>query len=145
MLWNVYNALRIIQCILNKNGKQRIIHMNYRVEGSVIMERPEDFDAENFECGQCFRWNLQEDGYWTGVALGTYSSSGRRGHGPFLCSDDDFLKVWMPYFDLGRDYTAVRARISIDPFTAKAAEFGKVYAYCSRMHGKLLLLHCVAV
>lgn len=42
-----------------------------------------------------------------------------------MSSYGDFLKVWMPYFDLGRDYTAVRARISIDPFTAKAAEFGK--------------------
>lgn len=128
MLWNVYNALRIIQCILNKNGKQRIIHMNYRVEGSsVIMERPEDFDAEKiFECGQCFRWNLQEDGYWTGVALGHVLKLREEGDTVrFLCSEDDFLKVWMPYFDLGRDYTAVRARISIDPFTAKAAEFGK--------------------
>ena len=102
--------------------------MNYRVEGSsVIMERPEDFDAEKiFECGQCFRWNLQEDGYWTGVALGHVLKLREEGDTVrFLCSEDDFLKVWMPYFDLGRDYTAVRARISIDPFTAKAAEFGK--------------------
>ena len=72
MLWNVYNALRIIQYILNKNGKQKDYIYELQSRGKLGHNgKTEDFDAEKiFECGQCFRWNLQEDGYWTGVALG---------------------------------------------------------------------------
>ena len=30
-----------------------------------------DLDLEQtFECGQCFRWNREEDGSYTGIALG---------------------------------------------------------------------------
>jgi len=95
--------------------------------GSVIIERPEDFRAENiFDCGQCFRWNLREDGSWQGVAMGKvlrlYETDS---YIEFRCSAEDFESVWRDYFDLDRDYSIIRKRISIDYFTAEAAEFGK--------------------
>ena len=102
--------------------------MRYRVEGSsIIMERPEDFSAEKiFECGQCFRWNLHDDGFWTGVALGHVLKLREEDDTVrFLCSEDEFREIWVPYFDLERDYAAIRERISIDPFTTRAAEYGK--------------------
>ena len=33
-----------------------------------ILEKQESFNLKHiFECGQCFRWNLNEDGSYTGV------------------------------------------------------------------------------
>ena len=35
------------------------------------VEKFADFDADNtFDCGQCFRWDREEDGSYTGVAFG---------------------------------------------------------------------------
>lgn len=102
--------------------------MRYKIDGnSIIMERPEDFDAKKiFECGQCFRWNLLDDGYWTGVALGhVLKLREEEDTVRFLCSEEEFLNIWVSYFELDRDYSAIRASISIDPFTSRAAEYGK--------------------
>ena len=33
-----------------------------------ILKNPDSFNLEHiFECGQCFRWNKQEDGSYTGI------------------------------------------------------------------------------
>jgi len=102
--------------------------MDYIVKnGFVEMDRPEDFSAAHiFECGQCFRWNMRDDGSWLGVARGKVlrlSETGR--HIVFGCSEEDFLNIWREYFDLDRDYSLIRKRISTDRFTAEAAEYGK--------------------
>ena len=46
--------------------------MDYKIheeKDSVIAEGIKDFEPIHiFECGQCFRWNKEEDGSFTGVA-----------------------------------------------------------------------------
>lgn len=38
------------------------------MEQKFILENPESFNLVHiFECGQCFRWNKQEDDSYTGV------------------------------------------------------------------------------
>ena len=40
-------------------------------EQIFILENYEAFEPRHiFECGQCFRWNIQEDGSYTGVFKG---------------------------------------------------------------------------
>ena len=35
------------------------------------IETDDDFDLDKiFDCGQCFRWNKNDDGSYTGVAMG---------------------------------------------------------------------------
>ena len=37
-------------------------------EQRFILKNQKSFELKDiFECGQCFRWNLQEDGSYTGV------------------------------------------------------------------------------
>ena len=37
-------------------------------EQKYILKKPETFELKDiFECGQCFRWNEQEDGSYTGI------------------------------------------------------------------------------
>lgn len=85
-----------------------------------------DFDpALIFDCGQCFRWDIGTDGVWRGVAKGRTLEVVRRGDEVEIgCPREEFEWYWRDYFDMGRDYAALRARISTDPFTTAAAEYG---------------------
>ena len=101
--------------------------MEYSIrDGEICIPRSDDFSPERiFGCGQCFRWNRQSDGRWVGVAKDRVLSLTEREEGIFLrCSEEDFVRIWSDYFDLERDYAALRDRISTDPFTARAVEFG---------------------
>ena len=41
------------------------------MEQEFILKNPKSFNLEHiFECGQCFRWNKQEDGSYTGIFKG---------------------------------------------------------------------------
>ncbi len=67
-----------------------------------------------FECGQCFRWNRQEDGSYIGVAKGKILHIEQREDELILhnSSIDDFHTIWMPYFDLARDYGRIKKILS---------------------------------
>lgn len=80
----------------------------------------ECFDlAQTLECGQCFRWNLQPDGSYTGVAGGKKLNISGENLSEVL--KDPF---WRHYFDFDLDYEAIRRGLSAaDPVLAAAAEF----------------------
>lgn len=71
------------------------------------------------ECGQCFRWEALPDGrYWfaQGARQGWAASSALEG----LWEDEG----WRRYFDLDRDYGAIRKELSkMDPVLEKAVSF----------------------
>lgn len=67
----------------------------------------EDFHLEQtLDCGQCFRWDRQEDGSYCGEAFGkrlllTQDENTVVFHG---VSPEDFQQIWSPYFDLDTAY-----------------------------------------
>ncbi len=70
------------------------------------------------DCGQCFRWQEQADGSWSGVAMGKFLNIKQTGENEFLLkntSKNDFESIWRNYFDLDRDYTAVCKKLKEDP------------------------------
>jgi N-glycosylase/DNA lyase len=85
-----------------------------------------DFDlSATFECGQCFRWNADENGVYTGVAFGRVARVRRCKDSVFISGTaDDFETLWRNYFDLDRDYTKIRQQLCIDEFMKKATAFG---------------------
>ena len=85
-----------------------------------------DFDLVRiFECGQCFRWDADENGVYTGVAFGRAARLRRDGDSVFItCSLHDFETIWWDYFDLDRDYADIRKRLCVDDFMQDATEFG---------------------
>lgn len=111
-----------------------------------IYEGVKDFDLDNiFDCGQCFRWNRQPDGSYTGIAMGKAvnmslelgpaksradsRTEGFAGTRTDLvidgCTEEDFKKIWRPYLDLDRDYGAVKRKLAeSDQVMAKAIEGG---------------------
>ncbi|MCL2366339.1 MAG: DNA-3-methyladenine glycosylase 2 family protein [Oscillospiraceae bacterium] len=94
--------------------------------GEIEIQGVLDFDLERiFECGQCFRWSVCADGSYVGVAHGVAARLRKVEDRVFISGTlDDFDRVWRDYFDLDRDYSAIRAQLCIDDFMRKATEFG---------------------
>lgn len=95
-------------------------------EGFVEIAQPEDFDpVKIFECGQCFRWNADENGVYRGVAHGVAAKVWTENGSVFISgSMEQFTNVWHNYFDMERDYVQAREQLSIDEYTRAAAEYG---------------------
>jgi len=98
----------------------------YQRDGMVEIVGVSDFDLERiFECGQCFRWNADENGVYTGIAFGIAARIFRDGDSIFISGTiDDFESVWLDYFDLNRDYSAIRQGLCIDDFMMEATTQG---------------------
>ncbi|GAA0092756.1 DNA glycosylase [Paraclostridium bifermentans] len=100
----------------------------YEKENSVVIEGALDFDPKHiFECGQCFRWKVEDDGSYTGVAKGRVINVSREGNTVYLKNTnlEDFNKIWKYYFDLETDYAKIKNELkSMDEYLEKATEFG---------------------
>ena len=94
--------------------------------GEVEVEGVFDFDlARIFECGQCFRWDADKNGEYTGVARGLAARIRKSGDSVFISGTAaEFESVWRDYFDLERDYAEIRRALAVDEFMEKACEFG---------------------
>jgi N-glycosylase/DNA lyase len=76
-------------------------------------------------CGQCFRWDMLAPGHWRGVAFGLARELMQEGGSLLILGADiaEFHEVWHGYFDFGRDYGALRERLSQDPAMRRAVAF----------------------
>lgn len=81
-----------------------------------------------FECGQCFRWNKQPDGSYTGVFKGNVLNVAvENGQIVFkgIC-DGNIQNIVNEYFDLHRDYTKIQESLSkIDEPLKISIQYGK--------------------
>ena len=102
-------------------------NMTYRQAGDYVeLLTSDDFDLQRiFECGQCFRWNADENGVYTGVAFGRAAKIYREGDSVFISGKtEDFENIWCGYFDLKRSYAEIRAGLGIDDYMKEASSFG---------------------
>ena len=99
------------------------------MEQPYIIEKCDSFEPKDiFECGQCFRWDLQEDGSYTGVfdknVLNVKKDSNKiviTG----ICNGN-IEEICREYFDLDRDYEDIKKRLSkIDDNMKISTEYGK--------------------
>lgn len=83
--------------------------------GGVVIEGVKDFHLDHtFDNGQCFRWNREEDGSYTGVAFGHAVNINYTGE-TLLLNDvtlEDYDRIWKDYLDLDRDYGAIKKMLS---------------------------------
>lgn len=93
----------------------------------VIIEGNKDFDPVHiFECGQCFRWNKEYDGSFTGVAFERVLNVKSEDDKIILSNTnlEDFNNIWYDYFDLERDYGEMKEKLSEDEILKEAVKFG---------------------
>ena len=79
-----------------------------------------------FECGQCFRWEKQEDNSYIGVAMNKVIKVYMENRDVYIenTTIDDFYNIWEEYFDFKRDYDEVKTSLKVDPVLKKAVDFG---------------------
>jgi len=101
----------------------KIITHNNEIEIAGI----HDFDlVKTFECGQCFRWDADKNGDYTGIVFGRVVFVRCAGSSIFITSNDNgFYSTVHDYFDLNRDYMKIRQHLSVDDFMCKATAFGE--------------------
>ncbi|MBQ2157685.1 MAG: DNA glycosylase, partial [Oscillospiraceae bacterium] len=102
--------------------------MRIETAGNEIKITPEDdFSAKKiFDCGQCFRWNENPDGSYTGVALGRAARVREdRGSVYITGTIEDFETVWSDYFDFGSNYAERRKLCAVDDYMLAASEYGR--------------------
>lgn len=80
--------------------------------------------VKTFECGQCFRWNGDENGVYTGV-VGSKTLRVWTADGMVMCSaPPEELPFWQSYFDLDTDYTPALELYSHSDYLTDCARFG---------------------
>lgn len=84
--------------------------------------------ADIFDCGQCFRWNKQEDGSYTGIFKKNVMNVEKQGDAVTfkgIC-DGDIKEIVEDYFDLKRDYEDIKEQLSkIDENVKTSIEYGQ--------------------
>ncbi len=96
------------------------------LENGVLLPDSADFDlGQTLECGQAFRWEKQPDGSFLGVAYQKVCQIAQTGSGILLkgATRADFEAVWRDYFDLDRDYGALKRELSAHPVFARAVAY----------------------
>ncbi|MCI8412399.1 MAG: 8-oxoguanine DNA glycosylase [Clostridia bacterium] len=98
-------------------------------EQRYILENVNSFELKDiFDCGQCFRWNEQEDGSYTGV-FGNNVLNVRKQENKVIFEgicEKDIQETVEDYFDLKRDYEEIKRRLSkIDDNMKTSIEYGK--------------------
>lgn len=97
-------------------------------EGKVIIEGVKNFVLPHiFDCGQCFRWNMQDNGNYIGVAYGRVIEVEKKDEDTVIIYNsnlNDFNNIWEDYFDLKRDYSSIKEEFEKDELLSKAVKFG---------------------
>lgn len=81
-----------------------------------------------FDCGQCFRWNEQQDGSYTGVFGENVLNVSKVGNDVVfkgICKEN-IKEAVENYFDLNRDYQKIKNQLmQIDENMKKSVEYGQ--------------------
>ena len=114
-------------------------------EQKYILENQNSFELKDiFECGQCFRWNEQEDGSYIGVIKNGVIQVKKEKK---ICKekngakeinktkeiitftgkcDGNLQEIVEKYFDLNRDYEKIKSQLeNIDEYLKTSIEYGK--------------------
>ena len=79
--------------------------------------------VKTFECGQCFRWNADDNGVYYGVVRGVPARVWEEGDDVLLRSAGD-EGMWRDYFDLERDYAAISRSFNGGEYLDACVEYG---------------------
>lgn len=84
-------------------------------EQKIILENIDSFELKDiFNCGQCFRWNQQEDGSYTGVFKQNVLNVKKQDNKIIIegICKENIQEIVEEYFDLKRDYSQIKEKLS---------------------------------
>ena len=98
------------------------------MEQKFILENIKSFDLVHiFECGQCFRWNKEIDGSYTGVFKSNVVNVKKENDKVMIkgISEGNFKQECIEYFDLERDYEGIKNKLSkVDDNLKNSIKYG---------------------
>ncbi len=102
--------------------------MDISYNKNSIFIKTDMFDIQKtFECGQCFRFNKNDDGSYTGIAFGKTLTLYQKPDGVEISgiTKQEFKDTFFDYFDLGRDYEKINSVLSRDPVLKDIIPYSK--------------------
>ncbi len=98
------------------------------MEQQYILKKCKSFEPQHiFECGQCFRWNKEKDGSYTGVFGNNVLNVKKSGDDIIfkgIC-DGDIKEICQDYFDLNTNYEKIKTKLAnIDEHLANSINYG---------------------
>lgn len=100
----------------------------YIKDGDLVLDGVEDFNLKHiFECGQCFRWILNEDNSYTGVIKDRVINVSQTNDVVTFknCTEEDYDNFIEDYFDMKRNYSKIKNKLrKMDKDLDAAVEFG---------------------
>ncbi len=98
-------------------------------EQKYILKKVESFEPKHiFECGQCFRWNIEEDNSYTGI-FGNNVLNVKKEEKDIIFKgicDGNIDDICKKYFDLETDYEKIKNQLaSIDEYLENSINYGK--------------------
>ena len=93
-----------------------------------VLKNAKSFELKDiFDCGQCFRWNEEQDGSYTGVFKGNVLNVKKIGKDVYfkgICNGN-IKDVVEDYFDLNRDYEKIKQTLAkIDKNMETSVNYG---------------------
>ena len=97
-------------------------------EQQYILKNVKSFEPRHiFECGQCFRWNEEPNGSYTGIVKNNVINVGKVENTITFSSfgADNLKELVTDYFDLNRNYEEIKEKLAkIDKYLANSIEYG---------------------
>ena len=99
-------------------------------DNTLIINNVIDFELDHiFDCGQCFRWEKNPDGSYTGTAHGKIVTMNYDNEKQCLtihnATEEDFHNIWRNYLDLDRNYSEIKSLLKQrDTVIAQAIDYG---------------------
>lgn len=98
-------------------------------EQRYVIKNIESFEPKHiFECGQCFRWNIEDDGSYTGVVKNNVLNVKKEENSIIIkgMCEDNLEKLCKDYFDLDTDYQKIKNKLSkLDNNLRVSIKYGK--------------------
>lgn len=98
------------------------------MEQQYILRNAKSFEPVHiFECGQCFRWNKEKDGSYTGVIKNSVINVKKIGNDVEFTGvcDENIKQICEEYFNLQTNYEAIKEKLSnIDRYLKNSIEYG---------------------
>lgn len=96
-------------------------------DNKITIHDIRDFNITHiFECGQCFRWNREEDGSYTGVVKNkVINVLQQKNTVEFNNVNTDDFDIIKNYFDFDTDYETIKNTLNTDEIMAEAIKFGE--------------------
>ena len=112
-------------------------------EQELKLKKINSFNLKDiFECGQCFRWNENEDGSYTGVVKNNVIKISQNNNNIIVRSygEDNIEELFNFYFDMNTDYEKIKNKLrKIDSYMSESIKYGEGSPLCNFFLHILLL------